>query len=123
MEQEERRKRGLARLAELGDEPGGEAFLRRMGVLGDFIVDFAFGDVHSRPDLTAREREMIILAVLTAIGGAEPQVRAHLRALRAIDVPYREIEEVILQTVPYAGVARAVQAMKVLREEEEANAT
>jgi hypothetical protein len=30
----ERRKRGLARLAELGDEPGGEEFLARMGDLG-----------------------------------------------------------------------------------------
>jgi hypothetical protein len=31
----------------------GEAFLRRMGVLGDWVVDFAFGDVHTRPGLTA----------------------------------------------------------------------
>ena len=36
MSQEERRRRGLARLvAELGDEPGGEEFLVRMGDLGD----------------------------------------------------------------------------------------
>jgi hypothetical protein len=43
-----RRARAEARLRELGDEPGGEAFLRRMGVLGDWVVDFAFGDVHTR---------------------------------------------------------------------------
>ncbi len=40
----ERRARVLARLAELNDEPGGDEFLARMGVLGDWVVDFAFGN-------------------------------------------------------------------------------
>jgi 4-carboxymuconolactone decarboxylase len=118
-EESSRRERGLARLAELGDEPGGDAFLERMGVLGDWVVDFAFGDVHTRPGLDARERELIITAVLVAIGSSDPQVRAHIRALRAIDVPYNEIEECILQVTPYAGVPRAINAMKVLRDEQE----
>jgi 4-carboxymuconolactone decarboxylase len=115
-----RRERGLARLAELGDEPGGDEFLARMGTLGDWVVDFAFGDVHTRPGLDARERELIILAVLTTPGSSDPQVRAHIRALRAIDVPWDEIEETILQTAPYAGVPRTINAMKVLRDEQEA---
>ena len=59
------------------------------------------------------------IAVLTALGSSDPQVRAHIRALRAIDVPWSEIEETILQTTPYAGIPRAVNAMKVLREEQE----
>ena len=118
-EESSRRQRGLARLAELGDEPGGDAFLERMGALGDWVVDFAFGDVHTRPGLDARERELIITAVLVAIGSSDPQVRAHIRALRAIDVPYNEIEECILQVTPYAGVPRAINAMKVLRDEQE----
>jgi 4-carboxymuconolactone decarboxylase len=115
----DRRERALARLAELGDEPGGDEFLARMGVLGDWIVDYAFGDVHTRPGLGARERELIILAVLTTLGSCDPQVRAHIRALRAIDVPWSEIEEAILQTTPYAGIPRAVNAIKVLRAEQE----
>ena len=118
----ERRTRALARLAELDDEPGGDEFLARMGVLGDWIVDFAFGDVHTRPGLTARERELIIVAVLAAIGSSDPQVAAHIRALRAIDVPWNEIEETILQVTPYAGIPRAVNAIKVLREQQEAAA-
>ena len=116
----DRRARALARLAELGDEPGGEQFLARMGPLGDWIVDFAFGDVHTRPGLTARERELIIVAVLAALGSSDPQVAAHIRALRAIDVPWNEIEETILQVTPYAGIPRAVNAIKVLREQQEA---
>lgn len=115
----DRRARAEARLAELGDEPGGAAFLERMGVLGDWVVDFAFGDVHTRPGLTPRERELIIVAVLTTLGSCDPQVAAHVRALRAIDVPWDDIEETILQTTPYAGIPRAINAMKVLRTEQE----
>jgi 4-carboxymuconolactone decarboxylase len=62
---------------------------------------------------------LIIVAVLTALGSSDPQVRAHIRALRAIDVPWNEIEETILQTTPYAAIPQAVNAMKVLREEKE----
>jgi 4-carboxymuconolactone decarboxylase len=118
--EEERRRRGLARLAELGDEPGGEEFLARMGDLGDWIVDFVFGEVHARAGLGARERELIILAALTTLGSADPQVRAHVRALRALDVSFAEIEEAILQAAPYAGFPRAINALKLLREEQEA---
>jgi 4-carboxymuconolactone decarboxylase len=118
----ERRERGLARLAELGDEPGGEEFLARMGDLGDWLVDFVFGDVHARGTLSARERELMILAMLTTLGSSDPQVRAHIRALRAIDVSFAEIEEAILQAAPYAGFPRAVNALKALREEQESAA-
>lgn len=117
---DERRRRGIERLAQLGDEPGGEAFLERMGALGDWIVEFAFGDVHTRPGLDARERELIIVAVLASIGSSDPQVAAHIRALRAIGVAWEQIEEAILQITPYAGVPRAVNAIKVLRSEQEA---
>ena len=70
------------------------------------------------PGSSARERELIIVAVLTAIGSSDPQVAAHIRALRAIDVPWEEIEETILQTAPYAGIPRAINALKVLRTEQ-----
>ena len=90
-----------------------------MGPLGDWIVDFAFGDVHTRPGLDARERELIIVAVLSTLGGCEPQLAAHIRALRAIRVGWEEIEEAILQSAPYAGVPRAVNAIKVLRTQQE----
>jgi 4-carboxymuconolactone decarboxylase len=117
-EESERRRRGIGRLAELADEPGGEEFLANLGDLGDLTVDFVFGDVHSRGGLPIRERELVIVAVLSALGGLDPQVRAHIRAARAIGVSDRELEETIIQISPYAGFPRAINAMKVLREEQ-----
>lgn len=115
---ESRRARGLARLAELGDEPGGEEFLARLGDLGDLTVDFVFGDVHARPGLGVRERELVIVAVLTALGGLDPQVRAHIRAAREAGVSEEELEETMIQVAPYAGFPRAINGLKVLREEQ-----
>jgi 4-carboxymuconolactone decarboxylase len=119
MDQAERRERGTARLAELGDHPGGDAFLERMvEPMASWLVDWVFGDVHSRGGLSARERELIILALLTGLGSSDPQVAAHIEALRAIDVPDGDIEEAILQTAPYTGIPRAINALKVLRTEQ-----
>lgn len=117
-DRESRRERGLARLAELGDEPGGEEFLARLGDLGDLTVDFVFGDVHVRPGLPVRERELVIVAVLTALGGLEPQVRAHIRAAREAGATDAELEETMIQVAPYAGFPRAINGLKLLREEQ-----
>ena len=119
-EERSRRERGLARLAELDDEPGGEEFLARLGDLGDYTVDFAFGDIHCREGLSARERELIIVAVLSSLGGLDPQVRAHVRAARAAGASDRELEETLIQTTPYAGFPRAINGLKILREEQKA---
>ena len=43
---------------------------------------------------------------------------AHIEALRAIDVSDTDIEETILQTAPYTGIPRAINALKVLRTEQ-----
>jgi 4-carboxymuconolactone decarboxylase len=118
-EQDERHQRGLARLAELGDHPGGSGFLDRMGQpMADWLVDWVFGDVHTRGGLSARERELIILALLTGLGSSDPQVAAHIEALRTLGVPDSDIEETILQTAPYTGIPRAINALKVLRTEQ-----
>jgi len=119
IEQDERHRRGLARLAELGNHPGGDAFLERMGEpMAGWLVDWVFGEVHSRGGLSARERELIILALLTGLGSSDPQVAAHIEALRALDVSDADIEETILQTAPYTGIPRAINALKVLRTEQ-----
>ena len=43
-----------------------------------FLVEFAFGDLYSRPALNLREREIATIAALTAMGTAQPQLKAHI---------------------------------------------
>jgi 4-carboxymuconolactone decarboxylase len=56
--------------------------------------------------------------VLTALGGLEPQVRAHIRAAREAGATDAELEETMIQVAPYAGFPRAINGLKLLREEQ-----
>lgn len=107
--------RGKARLAEV-DGTAGEEVVAPLGDLGRYIVEFAFGDIYSRDGLSLRDRELATVATLTAMGGREPQLKVHVRAALNVGLTRDEIEETILQTVPYAGFPTAINAVNVLKE-------
>jgi len=108
-----RYKRGLAKLAEV-DGQAGQRVVDSLGDLGRYIVEFAFGDIYSRPGMSLREREIATVALLTALGGREPQLRVHMEAALHVGITLQELEEIVLQTVPYAGFPTAINAMNVL---------
>jgi len=112
---ETRYERGLAKLAEV-DGAAGADIVAPLGDLGRYVVEFAFGDIYSRDGLSLRDRELATVAVLTAMGGREPQMRVHLRAGLNVGLTAQELEEVIIQTVPYAGFPTAINALNLLRE-------
>ena len=112
---ETRYRRGLAKLAEVDGSAGAEV-VEPLGDLGRYIVEFAFGDIYSRDGLSLRDRELATVAVLTAMGGREPQLRVHLGAGLNVGLTAQELEEVIIQTVPYAGFPTAINALNLLRE-------
>ncbi|WP_300412052.1 carboxymuconolactone decarboxylase family protein [uncultured Oscillibacter sp.] len=97
------------------DGRGGGAVLRSLeGVapdLGNYIVEFAFGDVYARPGLSLEEREMVTLASLLTAGGCEPQLEVHLNAALNVGLSPEKIVEVLLQCVPYTGFPRVLNAV------------
>ncbi|MEV5575444.1 carboxymuconolactone decarboxylase family protein [Spirillospora sp. NPDC052269] len=115
----ERYEQGRARQAELGEDGVRE---RAYDLLADIApdlsrmaVEFAYGDVHSRPGLDAARRELVILGVLIALGATEPQIEAHLGSALAAGLTPGELVEAVIQTVPYAGFPRTLAAMFVAR--------
>lgn len=111
----ERYERGLIKMAEI-DGQVGEEVVKPLGDLGRYIVEFAFGDIYSRDGLSHREREIATVAMLTALGGREPQLRVHLGASLNVGLTTKEIEEIIIHTVPYAGFPTAINALSILKE-------
>lgn len=84
--------------------------------LGEWIADFAYGDVVSRPGLDLRSRELATVAALTALGNAQPQLKAHIGgALNAGCTP-QEILEVIMQMAVYAGFPASLNGISAARE-------
>ncbi|MDA0364856.1 MAG: carboxymuconolactone decarboxylase family protein [Chloroflexi bacterium] len=83
--------------------------------LAELTTDVVFGDIWERPELSKRDRSLIIVATLTALYRTD-QLRGHIR--RALDngVTREEIGEVITQLAFYAGWPCAVNAASVATE-------
>ncbi len=90
------------------------AILDQQGDLGHLILDFAFGDVWSRPQLSRRDRSLVVISVLTALSAAD-ELEAHVRGALNHGVTVQEIEEVMIMMVLYGGFPRAIGGMKIAR--------
>jgi 4-carboxymuconolactone decarboxylase len=80
-----------------------------------FITETAWGSVWARPQLTLRERSIVTLALLAALGNFE-ELALHTRATRNTGATPDDIAEAMLHVAVYAGVPRANHAFKVIKE-------
>ncbi|WP_432511812.1 carboxymuconolactone decarboxylase family protein [Kineococcus sp. SYSU DK001] len=80
-------------------------------------VEFAFGDVYSRPGLSLAQRELLSLASLVTLGGLEPQLRGHTRGAVNVGCTATEIIETVIHVVQYCGFPRALNALRVVTDQ------
>ena len=83
--------------------------------LGYQVVAHAFGDIYARPDLQPRDRQLVTLGVLTALGGCEAQLDVHINASLNVVLSPDEIVEALLHASVYAGFPRALNAVFVAK--------
>ena len=108
----ERYRKGLERLQEMrNSSPIGARLCEIAPDLNRYIKEFAFGDVHSRPGLCKRERELVILASLATQGYAHEELKSHINMALNIGISKEEILEVFIQLAVYAGFPAAVNAV------------
>lgn len=84
--------------------------------LGDWIVDFAYGDVFSRPGIALCTRELATISALTALGNAQPQLKVHIEGALNVGCKPEEIVEIIIQMAVYAGFPSALNGISAARE-------
>ncbi len=115
--QAERRAAGLDVMATLaGTEAGpdgGASMERRHGDLGTFAVDHVLGNLWSRPQLSRRDRSMIVVAFLTTIG-ARDELHAHVLGALNHGLSRDEIREIVNQVAGYGGFPMAMQATRIV---------
>jgi len=80
----------------------------------DFITEGAWGSVWSRPHLTRRERSIVTLTLLAALGHDE-EVAMHTRATINTGATPDDVREALLHVAVYAGVPAANQAFKIVK--------
>src|ERR1700741_4116940 len=90
--------------------------------LAEFAPDFArltvevpFGEIYARPGLDLKERELVTLAAIGALG-AEAQFRVHVRYALNAGLTPAQIIEVAMQVAVYAGWPRGAQAIRAAKE-------
>ena len=80
-----------------------------------FITEYAWGGIWTRPGLDRRSRSLVTLTALVAHGHHE-ELAMHLRAARTNGVTMGEIKEVLLQTAVYCGVPAANTAFRIAQQ-------
>jgi 4-carboxymuconolactone decarboxylase len=103
------RERG-ARL--MKDVCGVEAPPPNLGRFVDMTVEHLFGNVWSGEALSIRDRRLIVLGVLGALGDLD-NITVHMRqALQRGDLTKEELDEVVVQITHYAGWPRGTVALR-----------
>ena len=78
------------------------------------ITEAAWGSVWSRPDISKRDRSLLTLALLAALGQWD-EVAMHVRATANTGATPADIREALLHVAIYAGVPAANHAFKIVK--------
>jgi 4-carboxymuconolactone decarboxylase len=109
---------GRERLGELQDEATTAGWRATVDAAApgfdDWIVRAVFGGTYQRQGLTARDRQMLIIGALTALGGVDPQLSGHFETSRRIGMSREEIAEALVHLVPYVGLPRVLAALRLV---------
>lgn len=118
-ESDERFTRGMAtRRAILGDAHVDRARANTTAFDQDFqtfITEAAWGSIWSRPHFSNRERSIVTLALLAALGHDE-EFAMHVRATAQTGATREDVLEALLHVAVYAGVPAANSAIKLAKQ-------
>jgi 4-carboxymuconolactone decarboxylase len=81
----------------------------------EFITNGAWGGVWTRPQLTHRERSMLTIALLAALGHHD-ELAMHIRATANTGATPEDIREALLHVAVYAGVPAANAAFAIAKQ-------
>ncbi len=79
-----------------------------------FLSANCFGDYYTRKGLDLAFRELLTFVILISLGGAEPQVKAHIQGNLNIGNSRQKLIATITSLIPYIGYPRALNALSAL---------
>ena len=77
----------------------------------EHLSAFCFGDVYTRRGLDLRTRELLTFAVISALGGCDPQVKSHVQGNANVGNDRRQLVEVLELLLPLMGFPRTLNAL------------
>lgn len=92
----------------------GEAFEDIAPDLSKYVVEFAFGDIYSRPGISNKQKVMTTITALVAQG--KPQIGMHVKTGLSVGLTPEEIVGCIVHLIPYVGFPSVLNALGVAKE-------
>lgn len=111
--------RGWQKLREIDGAQGERVIAAMQDIAPDFgryIIEFPFGDIYSRPQLDLKSRELGVVAALTAMGTAQPQLAVHIHGALNVGWTEQEVVEIIMQMAVYAGFPAAINGLLLAKQ-------
>jgi 4-carboxymuconolactone decarboxylase len=116
-----RRERGRDVYAAQFGVPPEEAERQLVEAFGERFAEEAFaaagGSAWEETPLARRDRSLVVVSVIAALGGADARLRTHVGFALTNGVTPDELEAVVALVAVYAGYPRASVAMEVVRDE------
>ena len=77
----------------------------------DYLSAYCFGDFYTRGALDLKMRELITFCAICALGGCEPQAKAHAGANLSVGNTRGILLDAITQCLPFIGFPRTLNAI------------
>ncbi|MED3815977.1 carboxymuconolactone decarboxylase family protein, partial [Priestia megaterium] len=82
----------------------------------EFLSAFCFGDFYTRNGLDLKTRELLTLCIISALGGAEGQVKAHVQGNINVGNDKGTVITAITHCLPYMGFPRTLNTLACVNE-------
>ena len=82
--------------------------------LENYIVEFAFGDIYSREELSHKTKTLLTISSLVT-QGLDPQLKLHVNTGLTVGITPNEIVSSIIHLLPYTGFPRVLNALNIAK--------
>ncbi|MEH7075941.1 carboxymuconolactone decarboxylase family protein [Neobacillus drentensis] len=82
----------------------------------EYLSAFCFGDFYTREGLDLKTRELLTLCIVSSLGGAEGQVKAHVQGNKNVGNDKEKLITAITHCLPYMGFPRTLNALGCINE-------
>lgn len=119
----DRYQKGIDKIQELTNSPDdnptgfmdiGESFKDIAPDLQNYVVEYAFGDIYSRPGISNQQKVLATITALVAQG--KPQIAMHVKTGLSVGLKPEEIVGNIMHLLPYVGFPSVLNALNAAKE-------
>ena len=81
-----------------------------------FLTELCFGDFNTRTGLDGKERELLTVVLLAAMGGAQVQVKSHVEGALKVGNTKEEVVCALVHASGYMGIPRLFNALNACKD-------